>query len=115
MSIVLQKLANLLGIDAACLLAKIDLWDGALAPGYGKLGTKTQSALERMAQSEGIFLDPVYSAKTFAGLLDLISEEQIKSGQKIVMIHTGGLPALFGYESELAENFRFSSLRTDID
>ncbi|MFA3916761.1 D-cysteine desulfhydrase family protein [Ruegeria hyattellae] len=114
-SIVLQKLANLLGIDAACLLAKIDVWDGALAPGYGKLGTKTQSALKRMAQSEGIFLDPVYSAKTFAGLLDLISEEQITSGQKIVMVHTGGLPALFGYESELAENFRFSSPITDID
>ncbi|WP_372574275.1 D-cysteine desulfhydrase family protein [Ruegeria jejuensis] len=109
MSIVLQKLGSLLGIDPARLLAKIEVWDGALAPGYGKLGAKTRSALERMAQSEGIFLDPVYSAKTFAGLLDLISEEQIQPGQKVVMIHTGGLPALFGYESELAEDFRISA------
>ncbi|WP_237212603.1 D-cysteine desulfhydrase family protein [Ruegeria lacuscaerulensis] len=104
MTVVLQKLADMLSIDPGLLLEKIEVWDGALAPGYGQIGPKTQSALEKMAQTEGIFLDPVYSAKTFAGLLDIVREGQIKPGQKVVMIHTGGLPALFGYQNELTHN-----------
>lgn len=101
MGVVLQKLADLLHIDPNLVLGDINVWDGALAPGYGRLGRKTRSALETMARTEGIFLDPVYTAKTFAGLLDLVAEGQIHKGQKVVMIHTGGLPALFGYQTEL--------------
>ncbi|WP_171208160.1 MULTISPECIES: D-cysteine desulfhydrase family protein [unclassified Ruegeria] len=102
MHTVLEKLADLLGIDPEPLQARIEIWDRALAPGYGKLSDKTQAALERMARTEGIFLDPVYTAKTFAGLLDLVETGQIHPGQKVVMVHTGGLPALFGYQSEMA-------------
>ncbi|WP_254444352.1 MULTISPECIES: D-cysteine desulfhydrase family protein [unclassified Ruegeria] len=102
MRTVLEKLADLLGIDPEPLQARIEIWDRALAPGYGKLSDKTQAALERMARTEGIFLDPVYTAKTFAGLLDLVETGQIRPGQKVVMVHTGGLPALFGYQSEMA-------------
>lgn len=101
MGVVLQKLSDLLQIDPALIADRVDVWDGALAPGYGRLGPKTQSALERMARTEGIFLDPVYSAKTFAGLLDLVQMGQITAGQKVVLLHTGGLPALFGYQGEL--------------
>jgi len=54
-----------------------------------------------MARTEGVFLDPVYTAKTFAGLLGLVKQGTIKQGQKIVMVHTGGLPALFAYEDQL--------------
>ena len=53
------------------------------------------------ARTEGIFLDPVYSAKTFAGLLHLVATKAIEPGARVVMLHTGGLPALFGYQSEL--------------
>ncbi len=101
MATVLQKLADLLNIDPASVMGEIEVWGGALAPGYGRLGPKTCSALELMARTEGIFLDPVYTAKTFAGLLDLLREGRIRAGQKVVMIHTGGLPALFGYQNEL--------------
>lgn len=100
---VLEKLSDLLRIDPTLVTGDIRIWDGALAPGYGKIGEKTQSALDMMAQTEGIFLDPVYTAKTFAGLRDLIHENQIQPGQKVVMIHTGGLPALFGYQTELTK------------
>ncbi|WP_254444572.1 D-cysteine desulfhydrase family protein [Ruegeria arenilitoris] len=98
---VVEKLANLLGIDPSALVRGIETRDEALAPGYGRLGPKSRSALELMAQTEGIFLDPVYTAKTFAGLLDLVQRNEIRRGQKVVMIHTGGLPALFGYQKEL--------------
>ncbi|MEW2917298.1 D-cysteine desulfhydrase family protein [Ruegeria sp. ANG10] len=101
METVLQKLADLLGIEADPLKDRIEVLDEALPPGYGKLSTKTQAALHRMARTEGIFLDPVYTAKTFAGLLHLVETGKIQQGQKVVMLHTGGLPALFGYQSEL--------------
>ncbi|SDX72832.1 D-cysteine desulfhydrase [Ruegeria halocynthiae] len=101
MKTILQMLSDLLRIDPALVTADIKTWDGALAPGYGRVGQKTQSALELMARVEGVFLDPVYTAKTFAGLLDLIQKDRIQPGQKVVMIHTGGLPALFGYQTEL--------------
>ncbi|MCG7521402.1 D-cysteine desulfhydrase family protein [Ruegeria sp. Ofav3-42] len=101
MQTVLQKLADLLEIDAPALQAKIEVLDEALPPGYGKLSATTRNALEMMARTEGVFLDPVYSAKTFAGLLHLVDVGKIQPGQKVVMLHTGGLPALFGYQSEL--------------
>lgn len=99
---VLHKLANLLDIDPKLTSDAVFTWDGALSPGYGKMGPDTQHALSLMARTEGVFLDPVYTAKTFAGLLGLIDTGHILAGQKVVMLHTGGLPALFGYQEELS-------------
>ncbi len=101
MKTVLEKLAEMLDINPTLTTNDIITWDGALAPGYGKIGDQTRQALTLMARTEGIFLDPVYTAKTFAGLLGLLHEGRIERGQKVVMLHTGGLPALFGYQTEL--------------
>ncbi|MBL4749836.1 MAG: D-cysteine desulfhydrase family protein [Amylibacter sp.] len=101
MKTVLTKLAEMLDIDPTLTTNDIQTWDGALAPGYGKIGDQTRKTLTLMARTEGIFLDPVYTAKTFAGLLGLLKEGRIERGQKVVMLHTGGLPALFGYQAEL--------------
>ncbi len=101
---VLGRLSTLMGFDPALVLNDINVWDGALAPGYGLVGDQTRHALTMMARTEGIFLDPVYTAKTFAGLLGLLKEGAIRKGQKVVMLHTGGLPALFGYQHELQAN-----------
>ncbi|WP_241482573.1 D-cysteine desulfhydrase family protein [Leisingera sp. ANG-M7] len=101
---VLGKLADLMQFDPALVMNSINVWDGALAPGYGRVGSGTRDALTLMARSEGIFLDPVYTAKTFAGLLGLLEEGVIRTGQKVVMLHTGGQPALFGYQEELQPN-----------
>lgn len=98
---VLDKLAHLLDIDPALTANDIITYDGALAPGYGQIGDHTRDAIHLMARTEGIFLDPVYTGKTFAGLLGLLREGQIEKGQKVVMLHTGGLPAIFGYQDEL--------------
>ncbi|MDC0948853.1 D-cysteine desulfhydrase family protein [Gammaproteobacteria bacterium] len=98
---VTRKLAELLSIDAAPVAERVDVWDGALAPGYGRIGDQVRDALTLMAQKEGIFLDPVYTAKSFAGLLALVQNGTIRKGQKVVFLHTGGVPALFGYQEEL--------------
>lgn len=98
---VLGRLATMMGFDPALVMEDICTWGGALAPGYGRIGPATREALTLMARSEGIFLDPVYSAKTFAGLLGLLEQGVIEKGQKVVLLHTGGQPALFGYQDEL--------------
>ena len=54
-----------------------------------------------MARREGVFLDPVYSAKTFAGALHLIREGAIAPGARVLLLHTGGLPGIFAYEDAL--------------
>lgn len=101
MHTVTNKLADLLDIERPFNQQDILTWDGALAPGYGQVGPQSLYALKFMAQTEGIMLDPVYTAKTFAGVLGLLEEGKIKRGQKVLMLHTGGLPALFSYEDVL--------------
>ncbi|MBQ4824053.1 D-cysteine desulfhydrase family protein [Leisingera sp. HS039] len=98
---VADALADLIGIPRPFGSDGILTWDGALAPGYGRAGPATRAALQRMARAEGILLDPVYSAKTFAGLLGLLEEGSIRKGQKVLLLHTGGLPALFAYQNDL--------------
>jgi 1-aminocyclopropane-1-carboxylate deaminase/D-cysteine desulfhydrase-like pyridoxal-dependent ACC family enzyme len=54
-----------------------------------------------LAQWEGILLDPVYTGKAFAGLLDLVEEGGLGKDEPIIFLHTGGLPALFAFEDQI--------------
>jgi D-cysteine desulfhydrase family pyridoxal phosphate-dependent enzyme len=96
-----NNLSDMLQIERPFTPEDILTWDGVLAPGYGQIGPKALGALQLMAQTEGIMLDPVYTSKTFAGLLGLLEEGKISRGQKVLMLHTGGLPAIFAYQEEL--------------
>jgi L-cysteate sulfo-lyase len=68
-----------------------------VGPGYGVPAESTLEAIDVFARLEGILLDPVYSGKGAAGLIDLVRKKYFKRGQKIVFIHTGGAIALAGY------------------
>jgi L-cysteate sulfo-lyase len=50
-----------------------------------------------VARSEGILLDPVYSGKAMAGLIDLVRNGQLRKGENVVFLHTGGAVGLYGY------------------
>lgn len=65
------------------------------APGYECPNERSSAAIKRLARTEGILLDPVYSGKGFAGLLDHIEKGIIKKGETVVFLHTGGATALF--------------------
>jgi len=56
------------------------------------------AAIKRLARLEGILLDPVYTAKAFAGLLDLVECKQLGRDEPVIFLHTGGLPALFAFD-----------------
>jgi 1-aminocyclopropane-1-carboxylate deaminase/D-cysteine desulfhydrase-like pyridoxal-dependent ACC family enzyme len=77
------------------------VYDKWLAPGYGQLSEHVYNAISLAATSEGLLLDPVYSGKTMAGLIGLIDEGVIRKGDRVAFIHTGGLPAIFGYQADL--------------
>ncbi len=77
--------------------------DSQLAPGYGLPNDATVAAIKYLARREGILLDPTYSGKTFAVLLDMLRRGDFSSDQHVVFLHTGGAVSLFGYP-ELVEN-----------
>ena len=81
--------------------ADINVDDKCLGLGYGVVDNQVRDALETVARTEGILLDPVYTAKVMAGLINLTGEGVFKKGQRILFLHTGGVPALFGYANSL--------------
>lgn len=74
--------------------------DGMLAPGYGRLNPATRDAIMRAASREGQFLDPTYTAKVMAGLIDFAGRGD-SAGESWLFIHTGGQPAIFAYGDQL--------------
>ena len=66
--------------------------------GYGIPTPGCLEAISLFAECEGLLLDPVYSAKAAAGMIDMIRGGEFRSGQRILFLHTGGAAALFGYD-----------------
>ena len=89
-----QGVAESLGVSAR---ADIQLWDDYFAPGYGTPNDAGMEAVKLLARLEGILLDPVYTGKAMAGLIDGISQQRFKDEGPILFVHTGGAPALFAY------------------
>jgi 1-aminocyclopropane-1-carboxylate deaminase/D-cysteine desulfhydrase-like pyridoxal-dependent ACC family enzyme len=94
-------LARLLDLPTRIRAASIVNSDAAAGPAYGVPSPATIDAIRLLAEEEGLLLDPVYSAKGMAGLLDWIRGGRIRSGQTVVFMHTGGLPALFVYADQV--------------
>ena len=73
-----------------------------VGPGYGRPTPGMVEAVKLVARTEGIFLDPVYSGKGMAGLIDLIRRGDFTPGENVVFLHTGGATGLFGYPDTFA-------------
>ncbi len=66
-----------------------------LGQGYGVMGEPEKEAITLFAQLEGVLLDPVYTGRAAAGLIDLARKGFFRPGETILFWHTGGTPALF--------------------
>jgi D-cysteine desulfhydrase family pyridoxal phosphate-dependent enzyme len=93
--------AERLGIDARISAAEVDNSDDYIGPRYGVVTDSGREALRLVASTEGIILDPVYSGKAMAGLIDHIRTGRLGRGETVVFLHTGGTPALFAYADDL--------------
>jgi L-cysteate sulfo-lyase len=91
------KTAELLGVPGSVkresVMANCDYVGG----GYGVPTAGMVEAVTMLARLEGILLDPVYSGKGMAGLIDLCRKGHFRKGQNVVFLHTGGAVALYGY------------------
>ena len=90
-----------LDLDVRIAPADIENHDEYIGERYGVVTEGAREALRLVAGTEGIILDPVYSAKAMAGLIDHARTGRIAPGQTVVFVHTGGTPALFAYAAEL--------------
>ncbi len=64
---------------------------------YGVPSHLGVEAISYLARREGILLDPVYTGKAFAGMLDLCRQEKLGEEEPVIFLHTGGSPTLFAY------------------
>ena len=95
------KLAAMIGRPAAFEAADVEVDDGVLPPGYGRLNDAVREAMAMAARHEALLLDPVYTGKTMAGLIAQVRAGRIAAGSRVLFIHTGGQPALFAYAGRL--------------
>ena len=101
--------AKMLGSDITIGPDEITVFEDYIGDGYGIPGKTCIDAINLVAKTEGIFLDPVYTGKAMAGLIDLIYKGKFASSDIVIFIHTGGVPALFAYHKELVTQAKSQS------
>ena len=88
-----EKISKIQLVKREDVIANCDF----VGPGYGLPDTSTLDAIRLFAELEGILLDPVYSGKGAAGLIQLLKDDFFSSYKRILFVHTGGAVALSGY------------------
>lgn len=81
--------------------ADFEVNDHYLGGGYAVMGEPEREAIRLCAQTEGLLVDPVYTGRAMAGLIDLIRKGEFTAKQNVLFWHTGGTPALFAYAAQL--------------
>ncbi|MFT4020685.1 MAG: D-cysteine desulfhydrase [Acinetobacter sp.] len=84
--------------------SKVQANSDYVGEGYGIPTPAMVEAVELLARTEGILLDPVYSGKGFAGLVDLIRQGHFSKEDTVIFLHTGGAVGLFGYRSAFSHH-----------
>ena len=98
-----NETAKFLNLDLTFAPDEITVYDDYIGEGYGISTDGCIQAIRLVAQTEGIFLDPVYTGKAMAGFIDLIHKGKFTAKDTVVFIHSGGIPALFAYGKEIAK------------
>ena len=93
----MEGAAQLLETDERVTPDEYELID-MCGPGYALPSEEGREAVELMASKEGIFLDPVYTGKAFAGLIKLAREGRFEKDENVLFIHTGGAGGLFAVD-----------------
>jgi L-cysteate sulfo-lyase len=94
-----EKTADYVRLQSTVKRDSVMCDDGYFQPGYGQPNDGMIEAVTLCARLEGLLLDPVYSGKAMAGLIDKIRQGTFTKGQSVVFIHTGGQAALHAYRT----------------
>jgi D-cysteine desulfhydrase len=96
--------AAYLGVDAKVRPDAVTCYDAYIGPGYGQPTKEMVAAVKLLARSEGILLDPTYTGKAMAGLIDLARQGVIRPEENVLFLHTGGSPSLYAATHLFAES-----------
>jgi D-cysteine desulfhydrase len=98
------KLAEKLGIKVKPSMEDVVVFDDYIGEGYSRPTGGMVEAVKLVARTEAILLDPVYTGKAMAGMIDLIKKDYFKGAKNLLFLHTGGSPALYEYTREFWES-----------
>jgi D-cysteine desulfhydrase family pyridoxal phosphate-dependent enzyme len=93
--------ATLFDVDVSVSSGEVNVFDDYIKEGYGKINNEVTSSLKIVAETEGIFIDPIYTGKAMVMLIDLIKKGYFEKTDNVLFFHTGGLPELFLFKNEL--------------
>ena len=95
----MREAAALLEADLEITAADFALRD-LCGPGYAIPSEEGNAAVRLLAETEGLFLDPVYTGKAFAGLVQMLTDGTVQPGENVLFLHSGGAGGLFAVEME---------------
>src|SRR4029077_15994856 len=95
-----EKVGDRIEFTPADILVNADYCDA----GYGVVTEREREAIRLFGRYEGLLLDPVYTGRAAAGMIDLIRKNFFKRDETVLFLHTGGLPALFA--DQYTDEFR---------
>lgn len=104
-----NAVSEYLGLNIKLERDDMEVYGQYIGEGYGKPTRACIDAIRLVAETEGIVLDPVYTGKAMAGLIDLISKGKFKSEDTVLFLHTGGIPVTFAYAEEVTAQSRRKS------
>ena len=96
-----QAVCDLLELGITVPEDKVHCVGGYWQPKYSVPNDGMIEAVQLMARTEGVLLDPVYTGKIVAGLIGMVRDGAIGKEERVLFLHTGGMPSLFAYEDVL--------------
>ena len=94
---VAREVTKRLGLPLEIQPEEVRCWDGYLGEGYAVMGPPEKEAIDLCGRYEGLLLDPVYTGRAMAGLIDLVRKGVFRKEERILFWHTGGSQALYAY------------------
>jgi D-cysteine desulfhydrase len=98
-----KQTADYVGVNSDISEEAVRCYDAYVGPGYSLPTPEMAEAVRMLAGLEGVLIDPVYTGKAMAGLIDLVRKGIFHKKENVLFIHTGGSPALYVYMSDILE------------
>jgi len=96
-----KRTARHVGVNSVIPRDAVVCFDEYVGPGYSLPTPEMAEAVRMLARLEGVLIDPVYTGKAMAGLIDLVRKGAFNKDKNILFVHTGGSPALYVYMNEI--------------
>jgi len=96
-----QKTAKHVGLNSDIPREAVVCFDEYVGPGYSLPTPEMAEAVRMLARIEGVLIDPVYTGKAMAGLIDLARKGAFNRDENLLFVHTGGSPALYVYMQDI--------------